>query len=195
MDYNDIKSRLKRTFASLNERFDEDIDKHTNVELCENGQGFSLTFGNMDEEIVLNRIMAILHNLSSLKDNLKNCLKNNGHDPNIVENEINASIHLQVLIDIVNQEKHGTPLKKSRSNKNPIIDDPTNSFRLFGKTGDYTEISATSEGKIISHGTPPTMFIDALIRDDQGKLLFHLDELIETCFEKWQEIAKKHNCS
>lgn len=195
MDYNDIKARMERTFSSINERFDEDINKHTNVELWKNGKGFSLTFGNTDKDVILNKIFTILHNLSSLKDHLKLCLKKNGYDSKLVELEIDKSIHLQVLIDIVNQEKHGAPLKRPRSNKNPVIDEPTNNFRLARKMGDVTEINFTNEGKVISHGSPPTMFIDAIIRDDKGNLLFRLDELVETSFNKWLEIAKKYNCS
>lgn len=195
MDYNDIKSRLERTFISLNERFDEDVNKYTNVELWENRKGFSLTFGKTDENILTNKIISILHNLASLKDNLKNCLRNNKYDPQIIEDEINNSLHLQVLIDIVNQEKHGCPLTKNiRSFKNPVIKNLTHSFTLGNKKAGSTEINFLENGTIISHGIPPAMFIDAEIHDDKGNLLFRLDPLVETCYTKWEFLAKKYNC-
>lgn len=75
MDYNDIKARLSRTQFSLNQRFDEDIERHERIEELEDGRGFSITFGDQNEEALLNKIMTILHNLSSLKDHLKNCFK------------------------------------------------------------------------------------------------------------------------
>jgi hypothetical protein len=121
--------------------------------------------------------------------------KKNGHDSQIVEDEINNSLHLQILIDIVNQEKHGSLLKKPRSNKNPIITDPSNGFRLASKKSSSTEINFTKEGNIISHGASPAMFIDALIRDDKGQLLFRLDELVETCYTKWHDLAIKYGCN
>jgi hypothetical protein len=189
MNYNDIKSRLDRTLSSLNTRFDEDIDYHTNIEFWENGKGLSITFGNLDEAEVLNRIMTILHNLASLKDHLKNCLQSKGHNPQIVEHEINNSLHLQVLIDIINQEKHGSPLKRPRSNKNPVIRYPEMGYRPFFKVGGSVmdEIPEDYEG-------PGSMVITALIKDENENLLFRLDELVETCFSIWHSLAKEHGC-
>lgn len=192
MNYNDIKSRLERTFFSIDERFDGDIDFHTHEEHWKDGRGVTLTFGSENDPKVLNKVMSILHNLASLKDHLKNCLKTNGFDPQIVENTVNNSIHLQVMIDIVNQEKHGSPLRRPRSSKNPIISDVSNSFRLASKKrADLTNIGK----EIDEEDGPPTMFIDALIRDDKGKLIFRLDELIEECYDKWENLAIEFDCA
>ncbi len=122
MDYNDFSSRLKRTISSLNGRFDEEVAVYVNYSQNENESSFSIIAGNDDEETIINKIFIILYNLSSLKDHLKNHLKGKNINPQIIEDEIKNSLHLQILIDIVNQEKHGYPLKKSnRSDKNPII--------------------------------------------------------------------------
>lgn len=98
MDYNDIKARLSRTLSSLNERFDDNIDKYVHIEEWSSGEGVSIIFGGEDEEVLLNRIMVILYNLASLKDHIKNRLSMKGHNPVIVETEINNSLHLQVLM-------------------------------------------------------------------------------------------------
>lgn len=112
MDYNDFSSRLKRTISSLNGRFDEEVAVYVNYSQNENESSFSIIAGNDDEETIINKIFIILYNLSSLKDHLKNHLKGKNINPQIIEDEINNSLHLQILIDIVNQEKHGYPLKK-----------------------------------------------------------------------------------
>lgn len=182
MDFQSIQSRLQRVFTSLNERFDEDISKHTRIEEWPDGKGVSITFDNSNPHLVYNRIMTILHNLASLKDHLKNNFLKNNLDPGIVEREIDGSLHLQILIDLVNQEKHGTPLKRPRSGRNPVIDEPRSSFRMGSKKGSplYPPPDDT-----------PTMFIDAYIMDGDGKLLFYLDELVETCFNKWRLLAEQ----
>jgi hypothetical protein len=182
MDYNDIRARLSRTMASLNERFDDDIDKYVRIEEWSSGEGVSIIFGGEDEEALLNRIMIILYNLSSLKDHIKNRLSAKGLNPMIVETEIDNSLHLQVLIDIVNQEKHGTPLKKSRSNKRPVIRYPRIGYFPFRKHPDADPDD--EEG---------TMVIHALIKDNQENLLFRLDDLVETCFAKWNELINNNN--
>jgi len=186
MDYNDILSRLTRTFASLNNRFDEDTFDHMKFTEWPDGKGMSITWDKVDNNEVLNKIMPIMHNLASLKDNLKNCLMRNGHDKQIVEITVDGSLHLQVLIDIVNQEKHGTPLKRSRSSKNPVISDARYQFRMGSKKGSPLE-DAKNEFS-------PTMFIDAIIEDNLGNYLFTLDEMVETCFLKWKELAEQYDC-
>jgi len=188
MDYNDITSRLKRIFSSLKDGFEEDVEKHTNVEEWKNGKGVTLTYGKYDEEELLNKIMSILYNLASLKDNLKNNLEKNGFNPQIVEDEINNSLHLQVLIDIVNQDKHGSPLRKPRSHKNPVIKYPNIGFRPFFKK------KGTATGNSTEDIEKPVMFIDALIKDEHENILFYLDEFVETCFAKWKALAQKYNC-
>jgi hypothetical protein len=182
MDYNDIRARLSRTMASLNERFDDDIDKYVRVEEWSSGEGVSIVFEGEDEEALLNRIMIILYNLASLKDHIKNRLSAKGLNPMIVETEIDNSLHLQVLIDIVNQEKHGTPLKKSRSNKGAVIRYPRIGYFPFRKHPDAA--ADDEEG---------TMVIHALIKDNRENLLFHLDDLIETCFAKWNELINSNS--
>lgn len=104
MDYNDFSSRLKRTISSLNGRFDEEVAVYVNYSQNENESSFSIIAGNDDEETIINKIFIILYNLSSLKDHLKNHLKGKNINPQIIEDEIKNSLHLQILIDIVNQE-------------------------------------------------------------------------------------------
>lgn len=177
MDYNDIKARLSRTLSSLNERFDDDIIKYMVIEEWANGEGVSITFGGESEEVLLNRIMVILYNLASLKDHIKNKLSIKGHNPAIVESEIDNSLHLQVLIDIVNQEKHGTPLRKTRSNKGPVIRYPEQGYFPFRK---HPSTDADDESG--------TIVIHALIKDSAENILFQLDDLVDTCFEKWEKV-------
>ncbi|WP_157831453.1 hypothetical protein [Confluentibacter flavum] len=163
----------------MNDRFDEDIDKHINVEPWENGMGESWTFGSSDQVSLYNKVMIILYNLASLKDNLKNSLKKNGYSPQIIEEEINNSIYLKVLIDIVNQDKHGSPLRKPRSNINPYISDLNQGLRLGDKREGF-------DG--------PVILIDGYIRNIDGQIIFTLDQLVETCYEKFSDLSNKYNC-
>ena len=202
MDFNDITNRLNRTLTSLNARFDNDIRKNTKVELIETdgGIGTRTTFGDSDENTNLNAIMIILHNLANIKDNLIKTLITKGKTEKqakkIVEDEINSSLHLQVLIDLVNQEKHGYPLTKFiRSNKNPLIKNPAQSLSLGdGREGSVTEINIAQDGHLIIHGDPPKIILTADIYDDNNVLLFNLNALVDTCYSKWELLAKTYDC-
>jgi len=187
MNYDDIKSRIDRTYVAINAKVDNDIDKHAHYHFYEkNGeQRVTVTFGTEEEKGLMLPIMSVIHLLATLKDHLKNSLKEKGHDPLLVERTIDESIHLQILIDIDNQDKHGTNLRKSRSNKSPIITDIHQGFYLGSKVYDI-------EGKVINKNGPPTIAIKALIKDSNGSILFYLDEMIEICYSKWIEIIKKY---
>lgn len=187
MDYNDIKSRIERTFIALNARLDDDIEKHTHYHFYTRGkeQRVTITYGTEDEKEVMVPIMNIIHNLATLKDHLKNSLKTKGLDPQIVETAIDDSLHLQVLIDIDNQDKHGTSLRNSRSKKSPVIKNAKRGLFMGSKVRDI-------EGNIIKEDGPSIMAIKALIKDDKDELLFNLDDLIEVCYSKWISIIKNY---
>ena len=138
MDYNDVADRLKRTLKSIQARFDDDIAVYSTVEKKDGRVNVKFEIQG-DKEEMINKVFIILYNLASLKDHLKNKLKKSSLNPSLIEDEINHSIHLQVLIDIINQEKHGYPLKQSnRSGKNPLIQNVKKAFRMTLEEGAET---------------------------------------------------------
>jgi hypothetical protein len=195
MDYNDISQRLKKTLTSLNGRYDDDIAVYVTHKLENDTEEITFKVGNLDEEEMINKIFIIFYNLASLKDNIKNCLEKKGLDKNLIEIEINNSLHLQVLIDIVNQEKHGYPLKKTnRSGKNPLIKNIFEVINLQTSTTGSVASLSLNQNEINLQGNA-RMAIRATIYDDKNNVLFGLDELITNCFERLENFIKKHNCS
>lgn len=207
MDYNDFSERLKKTLNSLNGRFDDDIAVYVTHEKNETINpdntktteiSYNYNFGKDDKETIINRIFIILYNLVSLKDHLKNSLHKKGISANVVEDEINNSLHLQVLIDIVNQEKHGYPLKKTnRSNKNPLIIGACQVLQTSVPARVENSVSGlmfTPSGIQLVGDGAQKIKIDAEITDGDKNRLFSLDELIETSYEKFLALALKHNC-
>lgn len=198
MDYNSIRERLERTLNSLNARFDDKVIESINFNpfQTEHSKGFSVNFGKDDPETILNKILLILYNLASFKDHLKNCFRIRGIDPQIIENEINNSLHLQVLIDVVNQEKHGSPLRSNRSGKNPTIKNPSQVLTISSGTepGAGSFFSMYPDGRVEMSGNNK-ITIDAEIWDDNNSILFRIDELIDTAFRKWENIITRYNCS
>lgn len=197
MDFNDLKKRIDKTFVSIGNISDNNVSGETKItdRIFGTQHILSVTFGNDDLSTMENKIFIILHNLSTIKEHLKNCISEKGSDPIMVEKEIDNSLHLQVLIDLVNQEKHGYPLKKTnRSRKNPIIKDIDQAL-TFRKTqqGEFSTFSFSSDGMITTDGKS-FISIVANIFDDKNNKLFDLDELIETCFSKFKEIAKTYGC-
>lgn len=194
MDVNNLQSRLDVINCAATLRIDIDYKKYATVTPIEKGGVIVDLPGKNDPLKIAAGIYSILHQLATLKDHLKNQLKDHSLDKNIVEREIDSSIHLQVLIDLVNQEKHGYPLTKHiRSNKNPVIKEM--SYTLINNNhGKEVILSIGPKGELdILDGIPPSVALFANIFDDKGNYLFTFDDLVETCYNKWLFIATTHN--
>ncbi len=194
MDFNDFSARLKRTMSSLNARFNEDIAVYVTHTKKDDHEEFKWSYGNEDEETLINKIFIIFYNLASLKDHLKKEFKLKQLDSKIIEDEINSSLHLQVLIDLVNQEKHGYPLTiTNRSGKNPLLKFPKQVLSL--SVSEPNSIASVTHGltSVNTQGNVKNM-IHADIFDDKGNLLFSLNTLVETAYSKFEAIAKQYNC-
>ena len=195
MDFNDIASRLERIYSSIQARADDNIGRHINAKHSVTNKAFvfDVSFDKEKEADKLNRVMIIVHNLANLKDHLKNWIRINGGDEDIVKNEINLDKYLQTVIDLANAEKHGYPTNSNRSKLNPKI---VNVESVLQITAD-SECNSSSftfglDGTFVSHGKN-TVVIIADIVDGNNNKICSLDELIENSIRKWEEIIKKIN--
>jgi hypothetical protein len=189
MDYNNIEIRLKKIYSSVGEQFSYGyaaLDA-THTEVKENSITFSF-FNSNDESRVLNQINGIIANLSNIKDCLKKKLEQRGDNPQIIEDAINDSLYLQVILDLSNQEKHGYPLTKTRrSEKDPLI---KNIGRVLSPSNKPDNIRyEKSDGSAIMNAM---VKITADITDSQGNILYQIDDLVENALNIWEQIIKKY---
>lgn len=197
MDFNDITIRLKRIYSSIDARFDYDIDKHINIEKesTPTQKSIKVSFDKQtNESDALNKIVTIIDNLAKLKDHLRNRLFTNGVNPQIIENEINNSFHLQIVLDLSNQDKHGSPLTRTnRSNKNPQIENVESAMQLTSSQGQASFfIMDPITGEYKTQGDCKVVIM-ADILDDQKNKLMGIDELIDGAISQWERIIKKYN--
>jgi hypothetical protein len=193
MDVNDIRNRINRVETSLNSRVDHDFARHAKIEFID--KGVSVTMPARDsKETIENSVLSILHHLATLKDHLKNCLERKGYDPKIIEEAVKKSVYLQVLLDLVNYDKHGSPTRVNHSGRNPVIRDEHQGLvnNNHGKPVIMT-ISPTGDTKVVD-GIPPSVITNANIFTGDGKFLFDFDELVEVCYSQWIEIARQYEC-
>lgn len=194
MDFNNVKFRLERIYSSINERFKENLEDLIEIKTKSNGffHTYEISFskGQSDAKTA-NQIMMIIYNIASLKDHLKNKLREN---KKVIETEIKKSLHLQIILDLVNPDKHGYPATKHRhSKKDPIIKNVRHSMKLStsGKSSSHFMINPFT-GDFETQGDC-TIMIDADIVDKNGDQIFTLNELVSGAIAKWEEIIKKYN--
>ena len=200
MDFNDIELRLKRIYASIDRRFDSDIDRHVDISITDvNGSSnkfLEINFCKQNQgPSALNDIMTIIDNIAKLKDHLKNIMKSGNLNPDIVEKEIDGSLELSIIIDLANKDKHGDPLTKSnRSKRSPRIENLRSGLRVNGR-GIYKTPAITLDGRITGQSEKEgdcRVVLSADIVDEQGNVLTNLDLLIDSAMKKWEELIEKH---
>lgn len=195
MDYNDTNSRLERLYLSINQKFEDDVFEHIQTRQITEGNQvtISVTFdAKHNENETINRINTIVSNLANLKDHLKVKLSKKREDPQKIEDEINNSIELQLILDLNNQEKHGYPLTKTRrSNKDPKI---TNISKAISPKPNVKP-TAFIRNPVTGAGYTNNMaiVITADVVDNQGNLLYDLSNLIDKSLSIWESIITKYN--
>ncbi len=171
MDVNDLKSRISRTLQAIDARYEEDVQQKIKIVAYPDKPGLkTITFGDDTPEGIEYKVTSIISNLANFKDNLKKKIP-----PQEVEDFVKASLHLKVLLDLNNAEKHGYPPTKKHSKLDPKIEHVRQTLTIANEK---------EEQKIIITGN---------IIDKDGNHLFSLDELIDTCFASWKALMSKHN--
>lgn len=190
MNFNDLLSRLKRIYSTINIKYDTNVVVNTNIKILKTHtlKGFSVDFGKDSDSEMHGKILSILYNISTLKDHIKEALSSKDLNKNIVEKLINDNLYLQLLFDLVNQDKHGYPLKiTNRSNKNPILTNFSQGLQLLGTS---SSMRITKRGEIRTTGNS-RITISCDICDENGKKICGIDELIDDCLNLLEELI--HN--
>jgi len=190
MDFNDIKLRLKRVYSSINKSSDDEIEKYVHIRQISPGQ-FQITFDKGQEESESTDIVfAIIEHLAKLKDHIKNIIEERGGDKKNIENEIDKSLELKLIIDLANAEKHGYPLTKpERSKRSPKIQNIKHSLVIPPQVQVGFNLST---GEILNPNDCG-ITITAEIIDKNGNLICRLNKLVNDAIKKWEEIIKKYN--
>lgn len=190
MDYNDIQSRLERIYSSINEQYfyGDDALKMVHSEMT--NKHLAISFFNPEDRVkILNQINNIISNLANIKDCLKRKLEQRKDDPQVIENEINNSLYLQLILDLASQERHTYPLTKiRRSKKDPLIKNIDRVLTTSNKPDNIRH--EKNDGSAIMNAM---VVITADITDLQGNLLCHLDDLVKNTLSVWEQIIKKYN--
>ena len=195
MDFNDITSRLERIYVSVKSKIDYDLEKNINIKTESQANSYSL-MGTFDKGSIAekeNKILIIIHNLANLKDHLKQIMQSKGGDKQKIEDEIDASPALQIIIDLANSEKHTYPTRSNRSGLNPKLDE-IHSFMSLSVSSpeEVSSFTFNPYGSFQATGDVGVN-ISADILDEHNNKIMTLDEHIEKSIIKWEEIITKYD--
>jgi len=181
MDFNDLDSRLKRLSIALDKRYELDIKPQVNIsrKVSENIYEIGFSFGAMGETEMIERIFSVINNIASLKDHLRNKLESTGKDPMLVENMINGSKVLSLILDLWNQDKHGYPLKKtSRSSLNPQIINVNQGLVISNSSNKaFASFNITADSASLASSENAAIAISGEVIDGSGKFIMSVENM------------------
>tara|TARA_R110002072_G_scaffold7473_11_gene40189 strand:- start:43 stop:618 length:576 start_codon:yes stop_codon:yes gene_type:complete len=186
MNYNDISTRLARLKEALTI---EERDGESKLMKTVRDKAGTVSFAPQMLPL-LNKVHSDISALANMKDHLKKLAKQKGIAQSIVEEKINSNQELQLLIDLNNIEKHGTPLNKSRSGFNPILKYHSISMTIKGSSSGNNYITLNSSGQISTTGSKELKF-EFGIYNEFGELVNLLSKVIAKCVNEWSKIIEE----
>jgi len=197
MDFNDVSFRLKRVYNSIDKQFEKDIRDQINVKEVKPGASM-ITFGHYNKVELSDRVLGIISAIAGLKDHLKRRMRDKGKSPQVVEDMINNSETLCLVIDLWNQDKHGYPLKenKKRSYKDPIIKNlrQVMHYKSSKSTGpSYFRIEPNLARITIKNPSNFAVFIEGDVVDGEGNRIMPINKLISDSISLIEKFIKDNN--
>ncbi|MCO6163661.1 hypothetical protein [Flavobacterium sp. NRK F7] len=189
MDFNNIQQRISLLYKAIELYYDF---KQPMIPVTEEGENNGKRYLTVklgagitteDEKLdFFNRIILIIHNIANIKDNLKKFLSERNLNQKVVEMIIDDSIHLSIIADLSNSEKHGYPLTKTRRSKlDPKITNIRKSWDInFPLSKVYHNIMDSN------------VQFKADIVDFNDNFICDFDELIEKAIENWEDFFIKN---
>lgn len=108
----DLMGRIARIYAAIGEAATTDPSEFTPVTRRIEGNLYetSVRFdGGMSNEQMQNAVYSAIHNVANLRDHLKKWARQNGKSTDVVDQAVEGSLKLKVIIDLSNRDKHGGP--------------------------------------------------------------------------------------
>lgn len=183
MDFNNFEQRLSILYKTINlhysfykplvpqtKEYVENSKRHLKI-------SFSVGSINADEKLdVYSRMTTVIQHLANLKDNAKKYLSDKNVESKIVEERINNSIHLSIITDLSNSEKHGYPTSSRRSKLDPKIINVRESWNIKFPLSNvfYNPMNSKIE-------------LTADIVDFNDNFICDFNELIEKGIENWED--------
>ena len=188
----ELQKRIRRIYAAIGDTVEIDISKFHPQ--SGNSEGCVFVFqdfrGGLSEEQISNITHSAIHNLANLKDNLRRWASRSGCDPNKIDQAVQKSFELQVIIDLFNADKHGYPPRDGgRSGRAPSLIEVNRVMKLSTGTQPRSSAGLTLNPKpmarLVGSGSA-TVIVTGTIVDESGCQLGDLHAFLKEGTATWE---------
>lgn len=168
MDFNSVQTKVKQLYVALDatKDFKPAISMRQRTEdlsATMKRTTFTFSFGSSTEDEKYAKLKWLISSIGELKDIMKNRMKKLKMEPKDVEVLINGSHELSIVIDLWNQYKHGTPLKRPpRTGMTLALINPTEALQVTEKGVSFLPFQQQFRGEV------PNTIIDADVVEESN---------------------------
>lgn len=193
----EVMRRLQRIYGALGETVEGDLSKFPPV--VASTEKFVAIFqdfvGGLDQAALDNLAHAVIHNIANFNEHLTRWAQDNERHTAPIDNALTSSPELQLIKDLSNNDKHGYPLRYSRSGKSPRLREVGRRMRLSTGATKGSSISMTlgPNGPIIraSEGASASVVVTATIEDGSSEPIGDLYETEVEALRVLEEAARE----
>ena len=192
LDFNDLAVRLERLYTAIGHKADGEIQKYFKIsiigDLNDPTHKLVISFTrDQNKSETTNIAFVIIEHLAKLKDHLKNEM---GDRKQLVEDHINQSLELQLIMDLSNAEKHGYPLSRpERSQRSPRLQDIGADLTIPPQGELLIDIGT----EIVVEPGNCQIRVQADVLDKSGALICQWSAMIDKALAEWEAFIREHD--
>lgn len=190
-----ILQRISRIYAAIGDIEEDDPNKlrATVVQTDKIKAIFQDFRGGLSDYDLSNCAHTVIHNIADLRNHLIRWATHNGHDKTKVDQTVDNSLNIQIVIDLSNNDKHGYPPRDGgHSGKCPQVVNITRVMKLQPQTKKGSTIRMTlgagGATKCFGDGTAKAIITGDVVDNDKNHI-GDLYEIVTKAVEAWEQLV------
>lgn len=196
MSLEGLLEKIERMYASVGATTEPDLSKFPPIYVATpGGLAVRQDFNQGQSRAQLkNKAFQVVRSIADLKDHLRAVAKRRGRDPKVVEAAIDASLPLQLMVDLANCDKHGQHARpaEQRSGKSPRLINVRGALTIRGTAGDVAPgafgLRMTPRGMQPFGKGKSAVVITGDIVDSEGRLVLELQFAQAAAVAAWEAL-------
>jgi hypothetical protein len=193
----DLHHRIGRIYAAIGVGEEMDMSK-LKPHILESDRFFAVFqdfSGGLTAEQMENLAYSLIHNIANVGDHAPRWAKRNGKSAGSINETVDASFAIRVMIDLSNNDKHGYPPRgRGYSSRSPRLVNVRRVLRLTtgNEKGSSVAMTLNPDGtpRILGSGSAKAVLTGEVL-DDTGTTIGDLDDLASKAVEDWEDALRQ----
>jgi hypothetical protein len=200
MDLTALQAKIERLYEAAASTTESDLAKFPPlIEAVGNWITLRQDFNRgLNQAQLNNAAYQVVRAIADLKDHLRRAARHLKFDAEEVEKTINASVPLQLMIDLANLDKHGghDRVKAQRSKRSPRLTNVRGALQITTTAGDLGAggmigIRLTSQGAVPFGSGKSAVILTGDLVDESGTQILELNFAQTAAIDAWESLFSR----